>query len=1442
AQAQRALDAVAGVDLNPFAVEIARFRLLLAALQAAGETRLAAAPDFRFQLAVGDSLLHGRHYGQQGDFAETLDVGFQRRLRHHYATEDTAAIETILGRQYHAVVGNPPYITPKDPAMRDAYREIYTSCHMKYGLGAPFIERFFELAQTGTPDQAAGFVGLIVANSFMKREFGSKLIKEVLPRLDLTHVVDCSGAYIPGHGTPTAILFGRHRAPVAGVVRTVRGIRGEPATPEDPTHGHVWTAILAQADLAESVSNFISTEDTQRAVLAQHPWNMGGGGAAEVQEAIEGDWPVLGSIASEIGITSVNGEDEAYTFEDRQAAERLGIRPLNPLVVGDVVRDYRIVRTIWAIWPHGPNFKVLSLPEIPNLARHLWTVRTFISKRKRFGTPMIERGLSWYEFQELYPSKLRTPLTITFAFVSTHNHFVLDRGGKVFNRTAPVIKLRPEASEDDHLRLISLLNSSTACFWLKQTLMDRGNGGIGGGIANEPWERFYEHDSTKVARFPIAVTSTHELGRTLDNLAREFTASLPEAICARVVPTRATLDTARATTEHTRGKMIALQEEFDWHCYNLYGLNDNAPEHSAPPLLGFGERAFEIVMARRIAAGMLETAWFTRHGSTPITDLPAHWPDDYRSVVEQRIALIETDATIGLVERPEFKRRWSLAPRAVMERDALRVWLLDRLESPHFWPTAEPRLTSTGALADAARHDADFVSVAALYAGETVNLDALVAELVVTESVPFLSVLRYSESGLRKRADWEATWTEQREEDAIDADLAARRSDFQRAAWTQVNPRADDESDEDYAARLATGLDDESVGAAADRAIATEAARRKSEEIGPIAVPPKYKPVDFLSQDFWRLRGGLDVSKERFVSFPHAVRDADGSLPVLWAGFDTLVRARAIAGWYVARKDEDGWAGPRLVPLLAGLLDLVPWLRQWHNLLLAGNVQARGVKELAGVVTGHDRWLNGKRFLMVPFHMIGAHDVESAILGGYAEHVRRLHPQAPTPGVYLGERLFDDARGLRATLGDAAFFAKLNANRVVGASDGWGDIAAEWDAGGFDAAALEPPKGEERQRLIGDLIGVYFKSYAEVASARGEAFVDLDTGLAIISRHAQALGYDAVVLFLDELILWLATRAADVNFVSSEGAKLSKLVEAQHANRPIPIISFVARQRDLRELVGEHQAGALQLQFADTLKYWEARFDKVMLEDRNLPVIAERRLLRPKSEAAKQEMDAAFESFASHRRDVLETLLGSDGERELFRKTYPFSPALVQALIAASSVLQRERTALKLMLTLLVKRRDELRLGSLLPVGDLWDEIAIGEQPFSDGMRIQFDNAKRLWTQKLLPMLEQSYGVAWQDMQEGRVAADKARPLNNDARLLKTLLLAALVPALGGKVGVAPRLYLRKLVTEVLDRVDQFSDFDPRRHYAPTLDPKEMSAAERAAAGAASVDDIELDA
>ena len=115
-------------------------------------------------------------------------------------------------------------------------------------------------------------------------------------------------------------------------------------------------------------------------------------------------------------------------------------------------------------------------------------------------------------------------------------------------------------------------------------------------------------------------------------------------------------------------------------------------------------------------------------------------------------------------------------------------------------------------------------------------------------------------------------------------------------------------------------------------------------------------------------------------------------------------------------------------------------------------------------------------------------------------------------------------------------------------------------------------------------------------------------------------------------------------------------------------------------------------------------------------------------------------------------------------------------MIAVSAALQRERTALKLMLQLLVDRRNDLELGQLIPVGDLYDAIAEGDEPFSEGMRLHFENAKRLYNQRLLPMLERQHNVTWEAIKLGQADAAAAKNLRNDARLLKTLLLGALVP------------------------------------------------------------------
>ncbi len=444
------------------------------------------------------------------------------------------------------------------------------------------------------------------------------------------------------------------------------------------------------------------------------------------------------------------------------------------------------------------------------------------------------------------------------------------------------------------------------------------------------------------------------------------------------------------------------------------------------------------------------------------------------------------------------------------------------------------------------------------------------------------------------------------------------------------------------------------------------------------------------------------------------------------------------------------------------------------DLLLAGDQGARSVPELAPVIARHASRIDGRRFLLVPYHFIGKSSMEQVVLGGYVEHVGRLHPDASLPPVYVADGLLDDARQKRVDLGDEVFFRVLSEGEVA---DEWGEYGAGWDGSRFEAALEAPPGSTERDQLVGALLRTIHRAVPGQAEATAQGFVPLDAGLDAISRHAKGLGYDAVILFLDELVLWLESRMSEVAFVSREGNKIVKLVEADAAERPAPIVSFVARQRDLRELVGEHVLGPEAISAMDVLRHSEGRFDTITLEDRNLPAIAEKRLLRPRTEQARQILDDAF---ATVRRDLDErqerdTLLSDTGDLDAFRRLYPFSPALVEALVALSGAMQRERTALKVMLQLLVDGRGTFELGQLVPLGDLWDAIDAGDEPLTEVMRALFAQARRLWIQRWRPILLRDHGVS----EEEADSLAPAHPYVTDARLVKSLLVAALVPEVG---------------------------------------------------------------
>ena len=163
----------------------------------------------------------------------------------------------------------------------------------------------------------------------------------------------------------------------------------------------------------------------------------------------------------------------------------------------------------------------------------------------------------------------------------------------------------------------------------------------------------------------------------------------------------------------------------------------------------------------------------------------------------------------------------------------------------------------------------------------------------------------------------------------------------------------------------------------------------------------------------------------------------------------------------------------------------------------------------------------------------------------------------------------------------------------------------------YEAAVSASPEDPERRELVSALANSYFKSFAETAD-----YIDLDRGLVVISEHAKSLGYDAVVLFLDELVLWLAFSVRDNEFFARESQKITKLVESSGRSRAILLISFISRQMDLQMVRRRRRlrcrTGALDRAF----QYQQGRFREIELDD-NLAEVAHARLLQPKDDAAR---------------------------------------------------------------------------------------------------------------------------------------------------------------------------------------------------------------------------------
>ena len=381
--------------------------------------------------------------------------------------------------------------------------------------------------------------------------------------------------------------------------------------------------------------------------------------------------------------------------------------------------------------------------------------------------------------------------------------------------------------------------------------------------------------------------------------------------------------------------------------------------------------------------------------------------------------------------------------------------------------------------------------------------------------------------------------------------------------------------------------------------------------------------------------------------------------------------------------------------------------------ILRHDPAARAKVELQPVIARHDDVLRVKTFLPLAFHLLGAESMEAALFGGYLAPDPRSAPRRAAAGAAP----FRHAVRRRRTAPGYASATRPSSPSSTAAraprGDEWSVLlgSGTWNAESYARARAASPSSTQRRELVTVLARTFFNVWIEQAD-----YVDLDSGLAAISEHAQSLGYDAVVLFLDELVLWLAFAVQDREFFRRESQKLTKLVESAVGNRAIPLVSFVARQMDLRRWFADAGAsGAEQDALDRAFRHQDGRFASIALGDDNLPYVAQQRLLRPKDEYATQILDEAFRGI-DRRPAVWDVLLDGvntdeqhrGADEAAFRQTYPFSPALVSTLRSLASVMQRERTALKVMQQMLVDRRDTLTVDDVIPVGDAFDYIVQG--------------------------------------------------------------------------------------------------------------------------------------
>jgi type I restriction-modification system DNA methylase subunit len=620
------------------------------------------------------------------------------------------------GGGFDIVVGNPPFVTARNPKKREMWRERWPRvCSGTYQLVAPFFELGFSVTRKD------GELGFIVSNAFAKREFGKPLVENFLPTVELQKIVDCSGLLFPGHGTPTCLVFARNSSPPKTTVRCVSILPGGGDLRTAPEESPLWLAIVNhhavrneayELSRREADQGFrtvyedfrITVGDCFRERILKHPcvWSFT-------------EWPVFDQVTAasakrvddllsqSVGRIFATSADDIF-FLLPSVVRRIGLRneDFTPLAEGDEIRNWQMSADRFAVRPYDGDWVPREPPRNSPIGKWLWAFRKVLGSRKSFqGGTYDQDGVPWFAWHQLDSDKVRTPALLAFSEIATHNHFVFQNRPCLFTQTSPVLKLASADHKSYHL-FAACLNSSLPLLWLKQICYNKGAG------QDEERDRFV-YGGGKVEQLPIPRVVAESLQGKPNSLAErltelskacwergqqmpslslrklfekpgeayhEWNSSLPGHVppnpeLGAPFQTEGDLRGAylrtQTTRERLRAQMIALQEEMDWLVYAAYGLLPQ--EHPAVAAVSdrrkeFGDQRSPLQPAEMPAP--LDQAqrpfrlWQQVDGNyaKAVALIPATWPAERRALWEARLAAIRDNEHIRRIEQPVYKRRW----------------------------------------------------------------------------------------------------------------------------------------------------------------------------------------------------------------------------------------------------------------------------------------------------------------------------------------------------------------------------------------------------------------------------------------------------------------------------------------------------------------------------------------------------------------------------------------------------------------------------------------------------------------------------------------------------------------------------------------------------------------------------------------------------------------